>query len=137
MANATSGRLAPCGSLYIAIPRTIHGVSGAGSRVMIPGVANGVPITKAPFSVGVQAQGFSGNYKVAGTTTDNGVPVARWVYLFPQAAPSLLIASAFTPASTGAFLFTGLAAGNYIVMGVDPSGTNNAVVYDFVAAVSM
>ena len=79
---------------------------------------------------------YSGTYKIVGQTTSNGVPVSRWVHLFAQNALSAMIGSYYT-AADGNFAFMGIAPGNYLALGVDPSGAQNAVVYDFVAAASM
>ncbi len=80
--------------------------------------------------------GFNGNYKIAGQTLSGGLGVSRLVYIMPQKVPTLIIAGG--PSNDdGTFLFSGLAAGNYIVLAVEPTGAQNAVVYDFVAAVSM
>lgn len=77
---------------------------------------------------------FSGSYRIAGSTVDGGTPVKRRVYLFAQ--PSmLLVRSATTELPAGAFEFTGLAAGQYVVMGFDPDGVQNAVTYSHVSSV--
>lgn len=78
--------------------------------------------------------GYSGSYRIAGSTVDGGTPVKRAVYLFAQ--PSmLLVRSATTELPAGAFEFTGLAAGQYVVMGFDPDGVQNAVTYSHVSSV--
>lgn len=78
--------------------------------------------------------GYSGGYRIAGTTVDGGAPVKRAVYLF--AHPGLvLVRSTVTELPTGAFEFTGLAAGQYTIVGVDPDGVQNAVTYSHVTSV--
>lgn len=81
---------------------------------------------------------YGGGYKLAGSTTANGVPYAAQVYVFPQDNPSLCVASATTEvAASGVFSITGLLSGNYIVVAVDPTGTYNDITFDFVASVPM
>jgi hypothetical protein len=79
---------------------------------------------------------YGGSFKVTGITTLNGVPYPARVYLFPQDAPSLCIASAHT-SSTGVFTFDKLRAGNYIALAIDPLGAWDAVIHNLVAAVGM
>lgn len=82
------------------------------------------------------AAGYHGVYKVAGTTTDSGSPAKHRVYLFAQPG-MVLVRSADTELPAATFEFTNIAAGLYLVVGFDTSGTHNAVVYSHVAAVPM
>jgi len=76
---------------------------------------------------------YSGRKRIAGSTTVLGLPAARMVHLFDQKRGQI-IATAMTKAD-GQFQFTELAPGTYTVMGVDPSGVQNSVVYANVTAV--
>jgi hypothetical protein len=79
---------------------------------------------------------FKGStYKVQGTTTQLGVPTARKVWLVDQAS-GLLVDSVATD-STGAFVFNEILPGTYSVIGVNPTGVQNSVIYAHIAAVPM
>lgn len=137
MSNATYGVLLGLGwnSVVEPLARTQNGVNGLGTFKLFAW-----DFASARGGIGVarwRASDFWGNYKIAGTTQLSGVPVARWVYVYPQTAPSACVAAVYTDPATGAFEFDNLGAGNYIVLGVDPLGNQNAVVYDFVAAAPM
>lgn len=144
MANATAGRMWPAGPVSVLSPSHAAPlpISGAGYAGLVP---NGKLLTPPDggtacviFS-GVPAAGvlaFAGSYKITGQTLDAGLPVRRDVLLFPQSAPALCIRYAYSDAS-GNFAFYNLAAGSYIVLGIDKSAARNAVVYDFVTAVAM
>lgn len=117
MANSTSGLcLAPI------ITAFRDGAIAAGNPKAISFIAK------------IAAHSYSGSYRIAGSTVDGGAPVKRAVYLF--AHPGLvLVRSTVTELPTGAFEFTGLAAGQYTIVGVDPDGVQNAVTYSHVTSV--
>lgn len=81
---------------------------------------------------------YGGDYKITGTVQKAGsLPYLVNVLVFPEDAPSKCIASSYTNPTTGAYTVNHLAAGNYIVLGVDPTGTYNDVVYSLVPSVPM
>lgn len=122
MANSTSGLcLAPV------ITAFRDGAVAAGNPKAISFIAK-----IAAHSI---AGGYSGSYRIAGSTVDGGTPVKRAVYLF--AHPGLvLVRSTVTELPAATYEFTGLAAGSYLVVGVDPDGVQNAVSYSHVSAVA-
>jgi len=80
---------------------------------------------------------FGGNYKVFGLIKVNTVLSAgKWVYIFPESAPSLCIGAQYT-SSDGAYSFTSLAAGYYLVYAMDPIFAYNGKLYEHVLAVAM
>jgi len=124
MANATSGVVLFGNDL----------LSSRGAAVSGLGVhkAFNQPVNMASFFLIIN--NLSGKCRVAGTTVDGGTPVKRRVYLFAQ--PSmLLVRSTTTELPAGAYEFTELAAGEYVVMGFDPDGVQNAVAYSHVTSV--
>ena len=76
---------------------------------------------------------YSGNKRVAGSTTSLGVPLARRVDLVEQKS-GLLVARINTP-KTGEFEFKELADGTYTLVGVDDTAEQNSVIFAHVAAV--
>lgn len=76
---------------------------------------------------------YSGTKRIAGSTTVLGMPAARTVHLLEQKS-GLIIATQHTQAD-GQFEFREIADGFYTVMGVDPSGAQNSIVYAHVSAV--
>ena len=122
MANATSG-------LLLGTPDLLN-TRGAAAAASAPKYV--LNAFFAPFYN--PQQSLNGVYRIAGTTVDGGLPVKRRVYL--SSLPSmLLVRSATTELPAGAFEFTGLAAGQYVVMGFDPDGVQNAVTYSHVSSV--
>lgn len=80
---------------------------------------------------------FGGAYKVIGKVEINTVVVAgKWVYIFPEGAPSLCLAAQYTD-TTGNFSFVGLAAGKYKVYAMDPNFNYNGKLYENISAVAM
>ena len=81
---------------------------------------------------------YSGMYKIAGTTKKAGsIPYPANVLVFPDESPGLCVASARTDSITGTFVINNLAAGKYIVVGLDPTGSFNDATYDHVTSVPM
>lgn len=78
---------------------------------------------------------FSGAYKVEGQVLKGGVAFRARVILFSQ--NSVLPVREAWAESDGSWSFTGLMAGNYIVLVIDKSGERNAGVYSHVTAVAM
>ncbi|MDD2978125.1 discoidin domain-containing protein [Aquabacterium sp.] len=76
---------------------------------------------------------YTGNKRIAGSTTELGLPSARKVHLLEQKS-GMIIDTRHTRAD-GLFEFAGIAAGTYTVLGVDSSGAQNSVVYAHVEAV--
>lgn len=76
---------------------------------------------------------YSGNKRVAGSTTSLGVPLARRVDLVDQKS-GLLVERVNTP-ETGEFEFKELADGTYSLVGVDNTAEQNSVIFAHVAAV--
>lgn len=130
MAGATNGYALPFGST--AIPRRAFGVSGVGGK-------KAIGIGRLYYGRVRYVLGFSGTYKVAGTVTESGtVPnSSRHVFLVPRSTPSLVIADATTEPSVGTFSFEGLAPGKYIVWAINPDGSEDGVIHDFIDAVPM
>lgn len=77
----------------------------------------------------------SGAYKIEGQTLEDGEQVRRRVILMPF--ESIRPIREAWSASDGTFSFTGLAAGRYIVLGIDKTANRNAVVYSYVDAAAM
>ncbi len=78
---------------------------------------------------------YSGLYKIAGTTTLDGDPVAgRRVYLFPHNI-NLCVGGVYS-AANGTFLFDGIALGKYTVWGIDVDGETNGVIWDYADSVA-
>ena len=73
-----------------------------------------------------------------GTVTVNGSPAQRQVLLFKRDGRLgvALIAETYS-GSDGAYIFDGLSAGTYLVIGVDMTGTYNAIVHDHIQAEPM
>ena len=86
-----------------------------------------------PANLAAQWAGF---FKVAGQTTLGGSPFRAAVYLFPAGNMNVVLRSAYTD-SSGNFLFSGLAAGLYMVIATDATNAYNSVVYNIVQAVGM
>lgn len=76
---------------------------------------------------------YTGNKRIAGSTTSLGVPLARRVDLLDQKSGQL-VARINTP-STGEFEFSDLADGAYSLIGVDNTAEQNSVIFAHVAAV--
>lgn len=76
---------------------------------------------------------YTGNKRIAGSTTSLGVPLARRVDLLDQKSGQL-VARINTP-STGEFEFSDLADGVYSLIGVDNTAEQNSVIFAHVAAV--
>lgn len=80
---------------------------------------------------------YSGNYKVSGLVEINTVVVeGKWVFIFPENAPSLCIGSQYT-SSNGQFTFNYLAPGKYKVYAMDPNFNYNGKLYENISAVAM
>jgi len=80
---------------------------------------------------------FTGFYKIVGKVEINTVVVAgKWVYIFPEGAPSLCIGAQYTDTS-GNFSFMFLKAGRYVVYAMDPNFNYNGKMYENIAAVPM
>lgn len=76
---------------------------------------------------------YSGPKRIAGSTTVLGNPAIRVVHLLEQ--KSALIIGTFNTKADGVFQFSQIAAGTYTVLGVNPSGEQNSIVYAHVTAV--
>ena len=76
---------------------------------------------------------FSGNKRIAGSTTSLGVPLARRVDLLDQKSGQI-IERINTP-NTGEFEFTEIADGTYSLVGVDNTAEQNSVIFAHVSAV--
>lgn len=76
---------------------------------------------------------FSGNKRIAGSTTSLGVPLARRVDLLDQKSGQI-IERINTP-NTGEFEFKEIADGTYSLVGVDNTAEQNSVIFAHVAAV--
>ncbi len=103
---------------------------------------NAAQVAGAVFSTGVRGQlnyklrrtPYTGNFRVAGSTTDSAVPVSRRVDLYEQA--SGIIVARQQSSAAGEFEFRDIAPGKYTVMGTDTTGTLNSVVAAHVDAVA-
>jgi len=79
-----------------------------------------------------------GAYRVRGSVTVNGVTSSRQVLLFKRGtAYGWGFMREIYSAGDGSYAFDGLAQGNYMVVGLDPSGTYNAIVHDHIQAEPM
>jgi hypothetical protein len=156
MPGATSGRLVLCGDFGVRGPlsRTSAAISGPGVNKVLgaaqPKPGTGQPGGRAPF-IGIVAplqpgdnpvarptQGYTGNYKIAGTTLLDGFPTSARVMLNPAKAPGLCIAEVDTDAATGGvFVFLNVAPGLYTVEAIDPTGVENNPIRASVLAVPM
>lgn len=76
-----------------------------------------------------------GMYKLAGSTTSLGSPVARRVRLYYQ-ADGRIYAEQYTR-EDGLFEFKNLDVGPWTVVGIDDTGTQNGVIFSHVNAVPM
>lgn len=124
MANATAGFLA-----------TRAGGSGGGAPFRTDNGVSGAPVNKVSDNSGIVYAGtFSGLYKIEGTTTLNGDPVGGRLVLVTPHKVAVFVAGVYTKAD-GLFSFDGLAAGKYTIFGIDPDGTTNGVIWDYVDAV--
>lgn len=124
MANATAGFL-----------MTRAGTSGTGAPFRIVNGVSGAPVSVLAQNYGiVYAGAYSGLYKIVGTTTLNGDPVGGRLVLITPHKVAVFVGGTYT-GSTGAFSFDGLAAGRYTIYGIDPDGTTNGVIWDYVDAV--
>lgn len=87
-------------------------------------------ITQNYSSDAVRQTPFSGNYHIAGTTTDIAAPVARTVRLLDQTS-GVLVDEIKTRAN-GSFDFRNIRHGLWTVIGVDESAAQNSVVFSHV-----
>jgi hypothetical protein len=112
-------------------------VNGNWQRVtLLPLSGMGDVASITPSVCGPFLQEYLGVYQISGQTQLAGVPFRALVHLYPDRVPTLPVRSTFTDAS-GVYSFTDLAPGRYLVLGIDASGTYNAVVWDIVDAVPM
>ncbi len=74
-------------------------------------------------------------YKIQGSTTQLGLLVSRRVNLYHQAS-GLLVDTQYTDIS-GAFLFDNIENDIFSVVGVNPSGNQNSVIYAHIQSVPM
>ncbi len=124
MANATVGFFFPAGGISDSTTtlRTNNGISGDPAH-------RATALYTIPW-----ATIYSGWYKITGTATLNGNPVAAHrIFLTPHNI-ALFVAGACT-GSDGVFLFDGLAPGKYTIYGIDQDGTTNGVIWDYVDSV--
>lgn len=107
----------------------IGGKSGTANSALVSGGAR----TAAPFPQ------YFGKYKVTGTTikASDSSPYAALVQIAPEAFPNWILAQQRTTPANNTYTFNKLAAGNYIVTGVDESLTLDATAHALVAAVAM
>ena len=108
---------------FAALPQTWY-ASAVRSNSMVRGRNCTRPWRRTP---------YSGNKRVAGSTTSLGVPLARRVDLVEQKS-GLLVERINTP-KTGEFEFKELADGTYSLVGVDNNAEQNSVIFAHVAAV--
>ena len=108
---------------FAALPQTWY-ASAVRSNSMVRGRNCTRPWRQTP---------YSGNKRVAGSTTSLGVPLARRVDLVEQKS-GLLVERINTP-ETGEFEFKELADGTYSLVGVDNNAEQNSVIFAHVAAV--
>lgn len=109
--------------IFAALPQTWY-ASAVRSNNMCRGRNNTRPWRITP---------FSGNKRIAGSTTSLGVPLARRVDLLDQKSGQL-IERINTP-KTGEFEFKEIADGTYSLVGVDNTAEQNSVIFAHVAAV--
>ena len=110
-------------SIEAALPQTWY-ASAVRSNNMCRGRNNTRPWRITP---------FSGNKRIAGSTTSLGVPLARRVDLLDQKSGQI-IERINTP-KTGEFEFKEIADGTYSLVGVDNTAEQNSVIFAHVAAV--
>lgn len=124
MANVTVGFLT-----------TRAGTSGTGAPFRTANGVSGAPVNMLALNYGiVYAGAYSGLYKIVGTTTLNGDPISGRLVLITPHKVAAFVGGVYT-GSTGTFSFDGLAAGRYTIYGIDPDGTTNGVIWDYVAAI--
>ncbi len=87
-------------------------------------------ITQNYSSDAVRQTPFSGNYHIAGTTTNITIPVARTVRLLDQASGMLV--DEITTHADGSFDFKNIRHGLWTVIGIDESAAQNSVVFSHV-----
>jgi hypothetical protein len=127
------------GGYAVLMPRSpAQAVSGFGAS-LTPRLAS--PVMHGPAYSGANPTNapsgfYDGACKITGSTTYAGTPYRARVYLYPQDAPTLCIASADS-GTAGTFSFTKLRAGNYIAIAIDPTGTYDAVIHALIATVGM
>lgn len=143
MTTVSGGRLLFMGDFTVGAMRTSAGIAPGSVQALLlqpfvdpDGRARSYGRIPFLWVDGGRQLGYTGAYKIAGTTLLQAVPVRRQLFVFPQAAPSLCVASG-TSAADGTFEFLHLAAGQYQVLGVDPSGATDSAVHAFVSAVLM
>ena len=124
VANATSGIVLSSNDM----------LSSRGAAIYGQGLSKAVNATVNKASFFLMTNNMSGIYRIAGSTVDNGTPVKRNVYAFAQPG-MVLVRSATTELPAATFEFTGLAAGQYTIVGFDPDGVQNAVTYSHVTSV--
>jgi hypothetical protein len=73
-----------------------------------------------------------GNMTISGVTRSGGVIVSRRLILIRQDQPSNIIGETVSNAITGAYRFTGLPYGRYMVIDIDPASFKRGLVYDWV-----
>ena len=110
-------------NIFAALPQAWYASAGR-SNSMVRGRNCTRPWRQTP---------YSGNKRVAGSTTSLGVPLARRVDLVEQNS-GLLVERINTP-KTGEFEFKELADGLYSLVGVDNNAEQNSVIFAHVAAV--
>lgn len=135
MAGATNGVMLPGGPLGYMGEAAFRGgaVSGLGKREAF-GLGNLRYAGHNNFN-----QNYAGQYKIEGHAREQSTlaPLYRQIFLTPENAPSLMIASTYSDPITGAFSFPGIRAGTYIVQGMDMSGVEDDVVHALITAVPM
>lgn len=123
MANSTYGRRMRRALLSQTVfPHTSIAITGSFS--VLPSLA-----------VCQACDNYSGLYKLVGTTSAGGVAYPAYVLVYPETSFERPIRSTYS--ADGTFTFTYLAAGTYMVLAVDPTGTYRSLSYSFVNAVPM
>jgi hypothetical protein len=84
----------------------------------------------------VRFPSWGGGYKIVGKVQIDTVNTAsKWVYIFPQTAPSVCIGAQFTD-SSGSFSFMNLANAKYAVYAMDPIFSYNGKLFENIQSVT-
>lgn len=73
---------------------------------------------------------FSGPCSISGTVSVLTAPASRPVYLLPMPASTLKTVRATRSAADGSYSFAQIAAGQWLVLGIDDTGAHQAVAVD-------
>lgn len=135
VANQAIGILVrdPIAAIALSIPENQTDVANAGFEG--PGATNG---TTAATDINSPVTARAGAYKVVGHTKqiDTLDPLSRYVMLM-SADGRQIIRGATSVNADGSYAFYYLAAGDYVVLGVDQNGVQNGVVAAQISAIAM